>query len=131
MRFLSAITVFSAACGVAFGQGYPPDKAASKMTLPDGFQVELVASEPLVRQPVAIDFDERDLRIQRKADRAGDAAFTVITIACIVLLIALPAERLEWWLAPLIAAQVLIGLLIARTLSEYAYLVVSYMRERV
>ena len=81
--------------------------------------------------PDAIDFDERDLRIQRKADRAGDAAFTVITIACIVLLIALPAERLEWWLAPLIAAQVLIGLLIARTLSEYAYLVVSYMRERV
>jgi putative membrane-bound dehydrogenase-like protein len=29
------------------------------MTVPDGFRVELIAAEPLVRQPVAIDFDER------------------------------------------------------------------------
>jgi hypothetical protein len=42
-----------------FAQGYPPDKAASKMTVPDGFRVQLVASEPEIRQPVAIDFDER------------------------------------------------------------------------
>jgi hypothetical protein len=77
-----------------------------------------------------VDFDERDHRIQRMADRAGDAAFTVITVACIVLLIVVPGERLEWWLAPLIAAHVLIGMLIARTLSEYVYLVVSYTRER-
>src|SRR5881227_2523236 len=43
----------------AAAQGYPPDKAASKMTAPDGFRVDLVAAEPQVRQPVAIDFDER------------------------------------------------------------------------
>ena len=29
------------------------------MTVPDGFQVKLVAAEPLVRQPVAIEFDDR------------------------------------------------------------------------
>jgi putative membrane-bound dehydrogenase-like protein len=29
------------------------------MTVPDGFRVDLVASEPLIRQPVAIDFDNR------------------------------------------------------------------------
>jgi putative membrane-bound dehydrogenase-like protein len=53
---LFAITVFAAS---TFAQGYPPDKAASKMTVPEGFRVDLVAGEPLVRQPVAIDFDER------------------------------------------------------------------------
>src|SRR4051812_25476106 len=43
----------------ATGQGYPPDRAAGKMTVPVGFTVRLVAGEPLVRQPVAIDFDDR------------------------------------------------------------------------
>src|SRR6478752_280386 len=41
------------------GQGYSPDQAAGKMTVPDGFTVRLVAAEPVVRQPVAIDFDDR------------------------------------------------------------------------
>jgi hypothetical protein len=45
--------------GPALGQGYPPDQAAKKMTVADGFAVKLVAAEPLLRQPVAIDFDER------------------------------------------------------------------------
>jgi putative membrane-bound dehydrogenase-like protein len=40
-------------------QGYKPDVAASKMTPAPGFTVNLVAAEPLVRQPVAIDFDDR------------------------------------------------------------------------
>ncbi|HEY8504333.1 MAG TPA: hypothetical protein VIL46_07100, partial [Gemmataceae bacterium] len=39
--------------------GYAPDEAARRMTVPDGFRVKLVAAEPVVRQPVAIDFDER------------------------------------------------------------------------
>ncbi len=43
----------------AGGQGYAPDEAARHMTVPDGLEVELVASEPLVRQPVAIEFDDR------------------------------------------------------------------------
>jgi hypothetical protein len=44
---------------LAICQGFTPDKAAAKMTVPDGFQVELVAGEPLVRQPVCIEFDDR------------------------------------------------------------------------
>src|SRR5207253_10187381 len=36
-----------------------PEEAAKRMKVPDGFQVRLVAAEPLVRQPVAIDFDDR------------------------------------------------------------------------
>src|SRR5262245_32660468 len=40
-------------------QGYPPADAAGKMTVPEGFEVKLVAAEPSVRQPVAIEFDER------------------------------------------------------------------------
>src|SRR6516164_9182188 len=43
----------------ALAQGWPLDVAASKMSLPDGFRATLVAGEPVVRQPVAIDFDER------------------------------------------------------------------------
>ncbi|MCA9000135.1 MAG: dehydrogenase, partial [Planctomycetaceae bacterium] len=44
---------------VASGQGFPGNEAAKRMAVADGFRVELVASEPLVRQPVAIDFDDR------------------------------------------------------------------------
>jgi putative membrane-bound dehydrogenase-like protein len=43
----------------AVGQGFPPDQAAGKMTVPEGFTVRLVVAEPVVRQPVAIDFDDR------------------------------------------------------------------------
>src|SRR4029077_6371975 len=40
-------------------QGYAPGEAAKKMSVADGFTVKLVAAEPMVRQPVAIEFDER------------------------------------------------------------------------
>src|SRR5204862_1478609 len=43
----------------ARAQGYPPEEAARRMTVADGLRVELVAAEPMVRQPVAIDFDDR------------------------------------------------------------------------
>lgn len=42
-----------------FGQGYSPDEAVKRMKVADGFEVSVVASEPLVRQPVAIEFDDR------------------------------------------------------------------------
>src|SRR6516164_6379672 len=41
----------------AFGQGYSPEEAAKHMKVPDGFRVNLVASEPDVRKPVTITFD--------------------------------------------------------------------------
>jgi putative membrane-bound dehydrogenase-like protein len=43
----------------AVAQGYPPQEAPKHMAVADGFQVKLVAGEPLVRQPVAIEFDDR------------------------------------------------------------------------
>ncbi|WP_339909972.1 PVC-type heme-binding CxxCH protein [Symmachiella dynata] len=45
--------------GVLFSQGYSPQEAEQRMTTADGLKVELVASEPFVRQPVAIEFDDR------------------------------------------------------------------------
>src|SRR2546430_16503486 len=44
---------------VAKAQGYPPQEAAKRMTVPAGFAVSVVAAEPMVRQPVAIEFDDR------------------------------------------------------------------------
>jgi putative membrane-bound dehydrogenase-like protein len=43
----------------AFSQGYAPSEAVAHMTLPAGFQARLVASEPDIAQPVAIEFDDR------------------------------------------------------------------------
>ncbi|MBX3413232.1 MAG: c-type cytochrome [Pirellulales bacterium] len=43
----------------AHAQGYPPEEAARRMTLPAGVVAEPFAAEPMVRQPVAIEFDER------------------------------------------------------------------------
>lgn len=42
-----------------YAQGLTPDEAVSKMHVAEGLRVDLVASEPLVRQPVAIDWDDR------------------------------------------------------------------------
>jgi uncharacterized membrane protein len=78
-------------------------------------------SEPVAR-------DERDLRIQRAAGRAGSALVSVLIIGLITALVVLP-ERVEPWLRPLIVANVLVGLLIANTLTENVYAVIRYRRE--
>jgi putative membrane-bound dehydrogenase-like protein len=59
LRFLAGLLLTAAAAAPARPQGYPLDQAARRMTVPAGFSVTLVAGEPTVRQPVAIDFDER------------------------------------------------------------------------
>jgi putative membrane-bound dehydrogenase-like protein len=41
----------------AYGQGLSPQEAVKKMTVADGFEVRLVASEPQIRQPLSISFD--------------------------------------------------------------------------
>ncbi len=43
----------------AGAQGYAPEMAPAKMTVAEGFAVDLVAAEPHVRQPVCIEFDDR------------------------------------------------------------------------
>jgi len=76
------------------------------------------------------ELDERDLRIRHSADRAGNGVLTGALLACVALLVALPYEMLAWWLAPLIAAHVLIGVLICKSLAENAWIVAAYARER-
>src|SRR3954469_17300549 len=51
-----AILVFAAK---AQAQGFAPDQSAKHMTAPPEFEVSLYASEPMVRQPVCIEFDDR------------------------------------------------------------------------
>jgi hypothetical protein len=76
------------------------------------------------------ELDERDLRVRYAADRAGNGLLTGTVIACVVLLVALPYEVLAWWLAPLVAAHVLIGVLICKSITENAWIVTAYARER-
>jgi len=81
-------------------------------------------------EPEVVERDERDLRFQHAANRVGDFALSAIVIGCVIMLAALPVERLAWWLAPLVAANVLIGLLLIKSLAEYVYLVSRYAWER-
>lgn len=81
-------------------------------------------------QTELVELDERDLRMQRSADRAGDWVLTLVVIAVVLLLAFVSAEHLSWWLSPLIAANVLIGLLIGRAFVEHACLVACYALER-
>jgi hypothetical protein len=50
----SALTVPSAEA-----QGFAPQEAVRRMSVATGLDVCLVAAEPIVRQPVAIEFDDR------------------------------------------------------------------------
>ena len=64
-NFVASLTAFlafirSVAVAVpALAQGYQPAEATRRMQVADGIEVQLVAAEPLVRQPVAIEFDDR------------------------------------------------------------------------
>lgn len=82
------------------------------------------------RNSGAVELDERDLRIRHAAVRFGDTLLCVTVVVCVVLLASVPGERLSWWLAPLITAHLLIGVLIFKSLAENLWLVVSYARER-
>src|SRR6516164_1169297 len=62
----TGLAVFLLAVGVSLtvptdlrAQGYAAEEAARRMKVADGLMVRLVAAEPLVRQPVAIEFDDR------------------------------------------------------------------------
>jgi hypothetical protein len=76
----------------------------------------------------AVDLDERDLRIQHAANRAGSGLMAVLIIGLISALATLPG-LFSPWLRPLSVANGLVGLLIAKTLTECAYIVVRYRRE--
>jgi putative membrane-bound dehydrogenase-like protein len=54
-----AIAWFSLIPTLVRAGGYPPEEARARMIVPDGFHVEVVAAEPMIRQPVTASFDER------------------------------------------------------------------------
>lgn len=56
---LTVLTVFVVSTSTLFGQGFPPEEAARRMTVADGFTVTTVASEPQIRQPLSMSFDDR------------------------------------------------------------------------
>jgi len=82
------------------------------------------------RQGGEVETDERDLRLRHRADRAGDWAFTLIVIAGICVLASIPAPLLAWWLSPIVLANLLIGLLIAKSLVEHVALAFAYRAGR-
>lgn len=58
LSFLVILAVFFS-CNEKTGQPpYEPQKALSTFQLPEGFKIELVASEPLISDPVEVAFDE-------------------------------------------------------------------------
>jgi hypothetical protein len=90
----------------------------------------IVVSSILRRQDAGgVALDERDLRIAHGASRFADAGSTLLMLWLVVLLVALP-EYSRSWLRPLIAANVLVALLMARALVANIYTVLRYRRER-
>jgi putative membrane-bound dehydrogenase-like protein len=59
--YLRAVSIFFAIVTAApvCGQGFSPEEAVKRMTVPDGFRVRLIASEPMIKQPVTMSFDDR------------------------------------------------------------------------
>lgn len=77
----------------------------------------------------AVELDERDLRVQNDASRAGSALLAVMIIGLISALATQP-DWMSPWLRPLIVANALVGLLIGKTLTENVYAVLRYRRGR-
>jgi len=58
LLFVGFILTNAVQCSAA-DQGLSPEESLQRMSLPAGFSASVVAAEPLVRQPVAIEFDDR------------------------------------------------------------------------
>lgn len=89
----------------------------------------VVASMVRRQEAGGVTLDERDLRIAHTASRFAEGAMLVLVICLVVALVTLP-EYSRNWLRPMIAANVLLALLIARLLVANMYTVLRYRRER-
>ena len=89
-----------------------------------------IAARVLGRGAGPVEHDERDLRLRFQADRAGDLALSLAVVASVVLLATAAASSLAWWLQPLVLANVLLAVLIAKLFIEHAALVALYARAR-
>src|SRR6266478_1178691 len=56
---LTAIFLAVSPAAAVRAGGFTPGEAAARMVVPEGFHVEVFASEPMVRQPLTVTFDER------------------------------------------------------------------------
>jgi putative membrane-bound dehydrogenase-like protein len=56
---LLAVPMVALVTPALFAQGFTPEEALRRMKVADGFEVKIVASEPLIRQPVTMTFDDR------------------------------------------------------------------------
>src|SRR5690349_24910379 len=56
---ICACTFAALVASFACGQALTPDEALKHFQVAEGFEIELVASEPEVRQPVTMTFDRR------------------------------------------------------------------------
>ncbi|HTU65359.1 MAG TPA: hypothetical protein VMF52_05395 [Steroidobacteraceae bacterium] len=81
------------------------------------------------RRAEAVERDERDLRIAHEGALVANTFLTLLMLGLVVLLAMFP-DSVAGWLRPQIVANVLIGLLIARTLAEHITIVARYRRER-
>jgi hypothetical protein len=89
----------------------------------------VVSSMVRKQEGASVALDERDLRIAHTGARFADGTMTLLIICLVVALVVMP-EYSRTWLRPLIVANVLIALLIARGLAENIYTVLRYQRER-
>jgi hypothetical protein len=89
-----------------------------------------VAAHVLGRGAGPVEQDERDLRLRYDADRAGDWALSLTVIGCVILLANVSPADIAWWLQPLVLANVLIEVMIAKLLVEHVALVALYARAR-
>jgi uncharacterized membrane protein len=82
------------------------------------------------RRAGKVRLDERDLRLQHAASRAGDWVKTVIVLVAVCALALLTAPLLTWRLARVVLANLLIGLLTARSQVEHLVLTLAYRAAR-
>jgi hypothetical protein len=89
----------------------------------------VVAGVVRSQNPDPVELDERDLRTQHAAGRVANGLMAALILGMVAAL-AIAPQIFEAWMRPLIVANLLIGLLIANTLTENVYVVVRYWRER-
>jgi putative membrane-bound dehydrogenase-like protein len=59
LRLATPLATLLLSAGLASAQTLSPEDAVKRMKVADGFEVKIVAAEPMVRQPVSISFDDR------------------------------------------------------------------------
>ena len=117
------------------GLGAAADRVANPVSRSFGINLGMLmfgwalASRALRARGVdAVELDERDLRIQHAASRFAHEIMVLMLLAVIASLALLP-EQSRTWLRPLMAANVLLGLLLVHTLARNIHRVVRYRRE--